>query len=324
MGPDPHSVSAVHRPDGCVPSCPSSPEGTVWRACQHLRARSPSGSTPTWTSMWPPWSTRRGGCAAPRRLRPRLAAMSPWSPGLNASGRWSASGWKAPAPTALAWPGLCAPTGCRSWRSTGPTAACGDAGASRIQSTPRPPRATLAGVAVTAPKTRDGQVEMIRVLRVARRGALKARVAAAEQLYEVLYSAPEELRQPLLGLKTNRAWLRQHGTTTRIARRGIESSTRPRRKIVRKYLDSRPSGYRRNPLLRSCWFHRWVAVDVAYYRDSRFRVTGPSRHMPPERVWPTWVGGLRAECRARPGRRLRRPRRRLRAGHRRRPPPPAG
>jgi transposase len=42
---------------------------------------------------------------------------------------------------------------------------------------------------------------MIRVLRVARRGALKARVAA-EQLHGVLDSAPEELRQPLLGLKT--------------------------------------------------------------------------------------------------------------------------
>ena len=63
-------------------------------------------------------------------------------------------------------------------------------------------RATLAGIAATTPKTREGQVEMIRVLRVARRGALKARVAAAEQLYGVLYSAPEELRQPLLGLKT--------------------------------------------------------------------------------------------------------------------------
>jgi transposase len=63
-------------------------------------------------------------------------------------------------------------------------------------------RATLAGVAATTPKTREGQVEMIRVLRVARRGALKARVAAAEQLHGVLYSAPEELRQPLLGLKT--------------------------------------------------------------------------------------------------------------------------
>jgi transposase len=63
-------------------------------------------------------------------------------------------------------------------------------------------RATLAGVVATVPKTRDGQVEMIRVLRVVRRGALKARVAAAEQLHGVLYSAPEELRQPLLGLKT--------------------------------------------------------------------------------------------------------------------------
>jgi transposase len=63
-------------------------------------------------------------------------------------------------------------------------------------------RATQAGVAATAPKTREGQVEMIRVLRVARRGAMKARVAAADQLYGVLYSAPEELRQPLLGLKT--------------------------------------------------------------------------------------------------------------------------
>jgi transposase len=63
-------------------------------------------------------------------------------------------------------------------------------------------RATLAGVAASTPKTREGQVEMIRVLRVARRGALKARVAAAEQLHGVLYSAPEELRQPLLNLKT--------------------------------------------------------------------------------------------------------------------------
>jgi transposase len=63
-------------------------------------------------------------------------------------------------------------------------------------------RATLAGVAITTPKTREGQVEMIRLLRVARRGAMKARIAAAEQLYGVLWSAPDELRQPLLGLKT--------------------------------------------------------------------------------------------------------------------------
>ena len=29
------------------------------------------------------------------------AALSPWSPGPSASGRWSASAWKAPAPTGL-------------------------------------------------------------------------------------------------------------------------------------------------------------------------------------------------------------------------------
>jgi transposase len=63
-------------------------------------------------------------------------------------------------------------------------------------------RATLAGVASTTPKTREGQIEMIRILRVARRGALNARVAAAEQLHGVLCSAPEELRQPLRNLKT--------------------------------------------------------------------------------------------------------------------------
>jgi transposase len=83
-------------------------------------------------------------------------------------------------------------------------------------------RATLAGVAATTPKTREGQVEMIRVLRVARRGALKARIAAAEQLYGVLYSAPEELRQPLLGLKTKTlvgacAALRPESITSTIA-----------------------------------------------------------------------------------------------------------
>ena len=42
---------------------------------------------------------------------------------------------------------------------------------------------------------------MIRVLRVARRGALKARVAA-EQRHGVRSSAPEELRQPLRNRKT--------------------------------------------------------------------------------------------------------------------------
>jgi hypothetical protein len=94
--------------------------------------------------------------------------------------------------------------GCRSSRWPDLTEARGGNKASRTRSTPRQAaaRATLAGVATVTPKNREGQVEMIRVLRVARRGAMKARVAAAEQLYGVVCSAPEELRQPLLGLKT--------------------------------------------------------------------------------------------------------------------------
>jgi hypothetical protein len=67
-------------------------------------------------------------------------------------------------------------------------------------------RATLAGVATATPKTHEGQVEMIRLLRVARRGAMKARIVAAEQLYGVLCSAPEELRQPLLGGARPKPW----------------------------------------------------------------------------------------------------------------------
>jgi hypothetical protein len=49
------------------------------------------------------------------------------------------SGSKAPAPTALGWPGSCAPTVWTLSRSTGLTAAFGGATASRIRLTPRPP-----------------------------------------------------------------------------------------------------------------------------------------------------------------------------------------
>jgi transposase len=61
-------------------------------------------------------------------------------------------------------------------------------------------RAVLAGTATGAPKTRTGPVEAIRALRVARRGAVKARTAALNQLHGLLVSAPEPLRAELTGL----------------------------------------------------------------------------------------------------------------------------
>ena len=51
-------------------------------------------------------------------------------------------------------------------------------------------RAVLAGAATAAPKRRDGIVEAIRALRTARRGAVKARTAAINQLKALLVTAP--------------------------------------------------------------------------------------------------------------------------------------
>ena len=58
-------------------------------------------------------------------------------------------------------------------------------------------RAVLAGEAVGEPKSADGKVEMIRVLRSARHSAVKARSQAANQLQALLVTAPEDLRHRL-------------------------------------------------------------------------------------------------------------------------------
>jgi len=64
-------------------------------------------------------------------------------------------------------------------------------------------RAALSGEASGTPKSRSGPVEAIRGLRVARRGAVKARTAACNQLHGLIVSAPETLRGKLSGLGGN-------------------------------------------------------------------------------------------------------------------------
>jgi transposase len=61
-------------------------------------------------------------------------------------------------------------------------------------------RTVLAGDAVGIPKSASGAVEAIRLLRIARRSAMKARTQAANQIHSVIDTAPEELRSKLLGL----------------------------------------------------------------------------------------------------------------------------
>jgi transposase len=63
-------------------------------------------------------------------------------------------------------------------------------------------RAALSGTATGTPKTRDGRVEAIRVLRVARSGAVKARTQGTNQLKALLLTAPAELREQLRRLST--------------------------------------------------------------------------------------------------------------------------
>lgn len=65
-------------------------------------------------------------------------------------------------------------------------------------------RAVLAGTATGIPKTRDGDVEAIRALRVARRSAVRIRIQVANQLHALVISAPEPLRAQLRELPTRR------------------------------------------------------------------------------------------------------------------------
>lgn len=58
-------------------------------------------------------------------------------------------------------------------------------------------RATLAGQAVGLPKSQDGMVEAIRILRLERKSAIQARTQAANQIHAVVSTAPEPLRTDL-------------------------------------------------------------------------------------------------------------------------------
>jgi transposase len=63
-------------------------------------------------------------------------------------------------------------------------------------------RAALNGEATGTPKSADGPAEALRALRVARRSAVKARTQAANQLRDLMVTAPEELRVKMRGLRT--------------------------------------------------------------------------------------------------------------------------
>ena len=63
-------------------------------------------------------------------------------------------------------------------------------------------RAVLSGEADSVPKTGNGSIEAIRVLQLARTSAIKARTQAANQIKDLIITAPIELRDRLRPLST--------------------------------------------------------------------------------------------------------------------------
>ena len=60
-------------------------------------------------------------------------------------------------------------------------------------------RAALGGQVTAHPKTSDGPLECIRMLRVARRSAVKAHTQAANQIHALVITAPEQVTHQLRG-----------------------------------------------------------------------------------------------------------------------------
>jgi transposase len=86
-------------------------------------------------------------------------------------------------------------------------------------------RAALSGRAGAA-KTKDGAVEAIRVLSVARRSAAQARIKALVQMRHLVYTAPDQLRERLKGLSTPQLVVAAAGLRARPAPDPVMAATR--------------------------------------------------------------------------------------------------
>jgi transposase len=173
------------------------------------------------------------------------------------------------------------------------------------------------------PKAGDGQVEMIRSLRVARASASKARTQAINALKGLLVTAPAELREQLRGLSTvqlvhTAAALQPGKVTTPLA-----AATLGLRTLARRYqalsaelttLDAELDRLTRAAAPRllarfgvgrtrpgRCWWPP-ATTPSGCARTRRLRCcAGPPRSRPP-RARPAGIGSTRAEI-ARPTRR---------------------
>jgi transposase len=81
-----------------------------------------------------------------------------------------------------------------------PAGGLGDRQRERVRTAIEAAWAALSGRARGAAKSRDGNVEAIRALVVAKRSARSTRIQALNQIRHVSFTAPDELRQRLAGV----------------------------------------------------------------------------------------------------------------------------
>ncbi len=96
-------------------------------------------------------------------------------------------------------------------------------------------RMVLSGEATATPKRRDGIVEAIRVLQIARRSAIKARTQAGQQIRSMVVTAPPELHASLADLTLKRQ-IERCARFRPGAREGASASTqRALRSLARRW-----------------------------------------------------------------------------------------
>jgi transposase len=96
-------------------------------------------------------------------------------------------------------------------------------------------RAVLAGEATAVPKARDGVVEAIRVLQVARASAVKARTQVANQLKALIVTAPDPLGRALRPLTTEERVVRCVRLRPGAAAQPGEATKRALRHLARRW-----------------------------------------------------------------------------------------
>jgi transposase len=96
-------------------------------------------------------------------------------------------------------------------------------------------RAVLAGEATAVPKARDGVVEAIRVLQLARASAVKARTQVANQLKHLILTAPDPLGATLRPLTTEERVARCARLRPRAGAQPREATKRALRHLARRW-----------------------------------------------------------------------------------------